>query len=366
MIIPVSRIGFGTGDYFWNSRMSDADKIKLIRIAIDHDITLIDTAAEYGHGISEELVGKAIKGIRECITVATKFSPRNHGYHQVIKSADDSLKRLGTDYIDLFQIHWPNPSVPIAETMQAMVHLVDSGKVKSLGFCNFNYREVEEVFRLQGKEYISSMQNEYNLFERSAEYTGLLDYCIEQSLSFLAYSPLDQGRTAAMSEEQSTVLIDIAENYNMTVPQVIINWITSRSSLTPLISSTKKEHIIENALSIKSKISNGDIGRISSAFLENIHSIPIDEIRVSLSGEYGHDVYQTLEEALGNRFDFSPSPLELSKSMVTKRLLKPVRLVRSTDSKYKYDLIGGRIRFWAWVIAHDGKEPIPSFVRDNI
>ena len=330
------RIGLGTGDYFWNSQISDLEKIELIRVAIDNEITLIDTASEYGLGVAENLVGQAIKGIRESVTIATKFSPRNHHYEQVIKSADDSLKRLGTDYIDLYQIHWPNPSVPLEETFQAMEYLVESGKVKSLGICNFNYGEMEEIFRLDCKEHITSLQNEYNLFERSAEYTGILAYCAERPMSFLAYSPLDQGRTHAMSKKQRTVLSDIAENHNLSVPQVILNWIANGSGATPLISSTKKGHIIENASSLKVSISDPEIAEISNAFKDEIRLIPTDQIRVSLFGEYRHDVYQTLTEALDNKFEYSPSPLELSKSMISKQLLKPVRLIPSTDSKYEY------------------------------
>ena len=364
--VRISAIGFGTGDYFWNSPIEDSQKVRLLQFSMDQGINWLDTAEEYGAGKSEEIVGRAARGRREEVLLATKLSTTHHAGAEVLGAAERSLKRLGTDYIDLYQVHWPNPSVRIDETMASLRVLLESGKVRFIGLCNFTRSGVAQAQDALGDYSIVTLQNEYNLFERTVEYSGLLSYCEEKNITPLAYSPLDQGRLTSMNQEQSDLLMSIATAHGRTTAQVVLRWIVARSGMVAIVRSIQQAHIIDNAASTDFDLSQAEVDLIDRAFLDEIRYVPTHRVRVSADGEWGHDVYQTLDEALGNGHGYSPSPLELSRSMKEGELLKPVRLVPSEANDYDYDLIGGRIRYWAWVIAHDGKVPIPAYVRRDV
>lgn len=364
--VEISAIGFGTGDYFWDNPMEDSQKVRLLQLGIDQGINLLDTAEIYGDGISENIVGKAAKGKRETLILATKLSTEHHARSDVLSAAEGSLRHLGTDYIDIYQVHWPNPSVPITETMESLQALLESGKVRFIGLCNFTKPGLIEAQDALGEANIVSLQNEYNLFERTIEYTGLLSYCADNSITSLAYSPLDQGRLTSMSQDKRALLAAMASDHGRTVAQVVLRWLVSRPGMAAIMRSTKKRHIIENAASTTFDLSEEEIQLIDRAFNEEMIHASTDRIRVSMDGEWNNPVYHTLDEALANGHGLSPSPLELSLSLAGGELLKPVRLVPSTEKGYDYDLIGGRLRYWAWVIAHGGKTPIPAYVRKEI
>src|SRR5215475_7706848 len=163
--VLVPEIGLGTHQY----RAGPGP----IRAAIDHGATFIDTAEIYG---TEPIVAEAIRGRRQEIFLSTKAAPRNFRRRDLISAAENSLKRLGTDYIDLYQLHWPNYLVPIAETMAAMEELVAAGKIRFIGVSNFSEREVERAQAALSKNRIVSNQVLYNLVERTIE-GGLLQFC---------------------------------------------------------------------------------------------------------------------------------------------------------------------------------------------
>ena len=140
-------ICMGTGDFFWDAACSEAKKISLLASGIQHGINIIDTAAEYGNGFSEHLVQKAIKGKRDQLVICTKVSPQNLGFRQLIDSAEQSLRRLGVDIIDILTIHWPNPNVPIEETSDALLQLIEDDKVCTVGLANFTPSQVT-IFKL--------------------------------------------------------------------------------------------------------------------------------------------------------------------------------------------------------------------------
>lgn len=365
--LRIPSIGQGAGDYFWNSNNIDYDqKVALLRKGIELGMNLIDTAEEYGDGMSEEMVGKAIQGIRDRVVVATKFSPQHNGYEDVLVAAEGSLKRLGTDYIDIYQVHWTNPAIPLLGTMAALRHLIESGKVRTVGVCNFSQMELQEAQKHLGEHRIASLQAEYNLFERTPEYSGLLSHCAENNVSVIAYSPLDQGRFASIDSDKLTVLTSIAEKHTRTVAQVVLRWLVSYPAVVAIARTTRERHLIENALATDFDLSGEDMEQIKRAFPFEVIYVPTERLRVSPHGEWDHAVYQTVEEAIENRHGFVPSPVELAGAVEKGEFLKPVRVVPSTDERYDYDLIGGRIRYWAWVIAHGGKLPIAAHVREGL
>lgn len=361
----LAAVGQGTGDGWWNSALDEQTKIRRLQQGFDLGLTFIDTAEAYGAGISEELVGRAIAGRRHEVVVATKFSPEHHARADVLRAAETSLRRLGSDRIDVYQMHWPNPAVPIEETMGALRVLLERGLIRSVGLCNVSVRQLREAQAALGAHRLVSVQTEYNLFERTAEADGLLDSCAEQGLTVLAYSPLDQGRLAAMSPSQREELEAIAARSQKTVAQVILRWLIAHPAVVAISRATQERHLVENAGAMAFDLSEDELHRIREVFPFTIVHIPTDCIRVAAQGEWGRTADQTLEEALANAHGNSPSPAELAEAIRAGDFLKPVRVVPATDSRDAYDLIGGRVRYWAWVIAYGGTRPIPALIRDS-
>ncbi len=198
--LHVSRIGLGTwaiGGTGWGGT-NEEESIATIRAALGHGITLIDTAPAYGFGRSEEIVGKALAaGLRENVLIATKAGlewhdgkiTRNASRDSVMRGAEDSLRRLGTDRIDIYQVHWPDPNVPIAETAAAMRELFEQGIIQAIGVSNFSVAQMEE-FRAVSPLHV--LQPPYNLFERAIE-AEILPYCRKHRIATLGYSALCRG-----------------------------------------------------------------------------------------------------------------------------------------------------------------------------
>ena len=192
-ITPILMGTWQAGKRMW-SGIDDNESIEAIRAAVDAGITTIDTAEVYGQGHSEQIVAKAVSDIRDRLVYASKVFANHLKYEQVIEACDRSLKNLNTDYLDLYQIHWPsgsfgNEEVPIEETMKALNKLVEDGKIRAIGVSNFNRQQLEEASQY-GR--IDSLQPPYSLFWRKIE-KDALPYCIENNISILAYSSMAQG-----------------------------------------------------------------------------------------------------------------------------------------------------------------------------
>ena len=199
--LTVSRIGLGTwaiGGWMWGGT-DDQESVDTIRAAVEPGINLIDTAPAYGFGHSEEIVGRAIaeSQLRSRVVIATKVGLewkngkvfRNASRDRILLEAEDSLRRLRTDYIDLYQVHWPDPLVSIEETAEAVQTLFDQGKIRAIGVSNFSVAQIER-FRRVAKLHV--VQPPYNLFERAIE-TELLPYCRQHGIATLTYGALCRG-----------------------------------------------------------------------------------------------------------------------------------------------------------------------------
>jgi aryl-alcohol dehydrogenase-like predicted oxidoreductase len=198
--LTISRIGLGTwaiGGWMWGGS-DEAESIATIHAAIDHGINLVDTAPVYGFGRSEEIVGKALSSIdRSRVVIATKAGldwsdgqPFRHASRQrIFVEVEASLKRLGTDYIDIYQLHWPDPFTPIEECAEAMLALLQQGKIRAIGVSNFMGLQMQEFRRATR---IHTAQPPYNLFERESE-EGVLPYCFWHGIATLVYGPLCRG-----------------------------------------------------------------------------------------------------------------------------------------------------------------------------
>ena len=338
----------------------DTQQIDALRLGIELGMTLIDTAEVYGSGHSEELVGRAVRGIRKKVFISTKFSPENNGYEAVLRAAEGSLRRLGTDYIDLYQVHWPNPVIPIEEAMRALHKLIRDGKVLHMGLSNFSVPEMKAArLTVQGSDIVSN-QVEYNLFDRFTE-QRILPYCVNESITVLAYSPLDKGRFSV----GDSLLQTIAHRYGKTPSQIALSWLIRQPQVVVIPKASNPAHVRDNAAAADFELSVEDAAEIEKAFSAEPLRVPVDEISVSVQGEGNRKVYQTLEQALHNEYHFTPSPKELADDILKGEPIKPVRLVLVEAATHRYDLIEGRIRYWAWVIAYGGVRPIPALIRQS-
>jgi len=232
--IRLPEIGFGTWNY--------GGGVDPLRTAIEYGACLIDTAEAYG---TEEIVGKAIKGQRDRVFLATKVLPRNFRECDLIAAAERSLRRLGTDYIDLYQLHWPNLTIPIEEPMKGMEKLVDEGKVRFIGVSNFSVRDLIKAQAALAKQRIVANQVRYSLVERTIE-GGLLQYCQKNGITVIAYSPLATGLGNIRAADPKGVVRKVAEASCKSSAQVALNWCISKEEVIAIPKASTVAHVLED------------------------------------------------------------------------------------------------------------------------
>ncbi len=264
----VSEVGMGTYyDPFWVTtaslgwRRGARKKVEAIRAGLDLGISLIDTAEIYG---SEPLVARAIEGRnREDLFIATKVWPNHLHRDDVFKSLSRSLVRLGVSYVDLYQIHFPNPRVPISETMSAMERLIEQGKVLNVGVSNFSLEQVVEANAALKKSQIASVQLSYSLISRQPE-RDVIPYCEREKIAFLAYYPLGHGKLA-----RDPKLAEFANKHSKTRAQVALNWLTSKRGVFPIPRASSSSHVLEDGAAAGWRVEDSDLERMSALFVLN-------------------------------------------------------------------------------------------------
>jgi aryl-alcohol dehydrogenase-like predicted oxidoreductase len=208
--LQISRVGLGTwamGGWMWGGT-DRHEAVATLRAALDQGINLIDTAPVYGFGTSEEIVGEALEGMRDRAVIATKAGLewrdgkiyRNATRARILKEVDDSLRRLRTDYIDIYQVHWPDPLVPVEETAEAMRFLHEQGKIRAIGVSNFSVAQMESFRRVAP---LHVLQPPYNLFERAIE-TEILPYSRVNKIATLGYGALCRGLLSGRMQPNTT------------------------------------------------------------------------------------------------------------------------------------------------------------------
>ncbi len=232
--VRVPEIGLGTWDYHGG--------IEPLLAGFESGALFVDTAESYG---SESVVGEAIRGIREKVFLATKVSSEHFRHRDVIRAADESLRRLGTGRIDLYQLHHPNPGVPIDETMGAMEELVEAGKIRFIGVSNFSLAQLQTAQRAARKHPIVANQVRYSVVDRTIE-SGLLAYCQANGISIIAYSPLSRGLSRILDCDPKGVLAEVARATGRTIPQVALNWCLCKDGVFVIPKGNSVSHVIEN------------------------------------------------------------------------------------------------------------------------
>lgn len=297
----ISVVGYGAweaGGDLWGPNESDERVVEAIHAALDAGMTWIDTAEIYGHGRSEELVGRALAEGRGDVLVFTKVAPRPSGTgfrpQEVRRALDASLKRLGAQYVDLYQLHWPDRSVPIEDTWGAMAALQDEGLARHLGLSNVDRRLVE---RCEAIRHVDSVQNEFSLLQRG-DRNELLPWLVEQRTGYLAYSPLGLGmlsgaisadhrfdqrdfrsgaqgsppryfRRDALERNTRKVerLREVASRAGATVASLALRWVLEQPGVTGAIAGSRNpDHVRENASAGDLRLDPATLGEIDAIF----------------------------------------------------------------------------------------------------
>ncbi len=309
--LPVITFGaWAAGGWMWGGN-ERKDAVEAIRAAYDLGVTAIDTAPIYGQGESEEVVSKAIKGIpRDKVQLLTKYGLRwdlakgdfyfkstdnagkeidiykYAGRESIIQECEDSLRRLGTDYIDLYQIHWPDITTPIAESMEAVAQLIKDGKVRYAGVCNYSAAQMQEA-----EQIISLVSNQvpYSMVKRDIE-TEVVPYCLQQNKSILAYSPLQRGLLTGKMKPGHTfgegdhrsgmyhftaenisrvnVFLEkirpLAESKQATLGQLVLSWTIHQPGITVALAGARNEQqAVENARTAQIRLDQHEIDFIN-------------------------------------------------------------------------------------------------------
>jgi len=262
--IPVLGLGtWGMGGLSTESDARDSESIAALRHGLKLGLRFIDTAEMYGGGHSEEVVAKSVASDRENVFLATKVSAEHLSRDGVLKACASSLRRLQTHYIDLYQVHWPNPRIPITETMKAMEQLVEEGKIRHIGVSNFSVLQTREAQEALSKNYLASNQVEYNLIDRSIE-SELLPYCEKEKITIIAYSPLARGEIS--KRDRWRILDNVASKYGKTRTQIALNWLICKNPVVAIPKAASLEHVTENAGAVGWRLNPEDERAIDLSF----------------------------------------------------------------------------------------------------
>jgi diketogulonate reductase-like aldo/keto reductase len=273
--VEVPIIGQGTwmidGDPETESRA-----IQTLRLGLDLGMSHIDTAEMYGEGHVEELVGKAIAGRRDEIFLVSKVLPSNASYDGTLKGCERSLKRLKTDWLDLYLLHWRG-SYPLSETMRAMEKLVAEGLVKYIGVSNFDVEDLMEAEQVLQTEQIACNQVLYNLRDRGIE-RRLLPYCSKKRIAVVGYAPFGHGNFPSPSSREGKLLIEIGRRHNRTPKQVALNYLTRHPSTFTIPKTTRLERVKENSEGVGWQLAEDEVNAIDRAFPVSPPGTPIGVI----------------------------------------------------------------------------------------
>ncbi|MCP3058499.1 aldo/keto reductase [Myxococcus sp. K38C18041901] len=258
--VPV--LGQGT----WQMEEDDRDEaIRSLRAGLDLGLTHVDTAELYGHGrVEESIVSAAIAGRRQEVFLVSKVMPSNATYAGTLAACERSLKRLRTDTLDCYLLHWPG-SHPLEETVRAFEKLVADGKIRSWGVSNFGVAELEELVELAKPERIACNQVLYHLGERAIEH-AVLPWCEARGIAVVGYSPFGNGRFPRPDSPGGRVLEAVAGAHGVTPRQVALQFLVRRPSLFAIPKASRVAHLRDNAAAASLKLSREELARIDAAF----------------------------------------------------------------------------------------------------
>jgi diketogulonate reductase-like aldo/keto reductase len=235
------------------------EEVAALELGLDLEMSLIDTAEMYAEGGAEEVVHKAVAGRRANVFLVSKFYPYHADRKTLPRACADSLRRLGTDYLDLYLLHWRG-GTPLAETLDVLEQLKQSGKIRDYGLSNFDCGELEEALALPGGADIQTDQVLYNLSRRGIEW-DLVPFCREHSLPLMAYSPIEQGRILGNPQLRA-----VAQRHAATPAQAALAWLLHRPGVIAIPKAATHEHVRENRAALDLSLTGQDCAALDRAF----------------------------------------------------------------------------------------------------
>ncbi len=255
---PMPRLGLGTW-YMGENPRTRQQEVDALRFGIEYGAKLIDCAEMYGEGEAEKIAGEAMAGYRDQLYVVSKFYPYNASRKGVVSACEGSLKRLKTDYLDMYLLHWMG-SVPFEETLEALYLLKSQGKIRDYGVSNLDIDDLEDFCAADGQGLCATNQVLYNLAHREPEW-AVKPFCDKKRMSMMAYCPLDQG--SLMSEP---VLHNIADKHNATPAQIALAWLLHQPGVIAIPKSSTISRVKENLDSAQVVLTGEDIELLNQAF----------------------------------------------------------------------------------------------------
>lgn len=250
----------GQGTWGWAERPERREgEIDALHAGIDLGMTLVDTAEMYGDGAAEELLGSALGGRRDEVFLVDKVLPQHATKQGTIDACERSLRRLRTDRIDLYLLHWRGRT-PLEETLEAFAELVRSGRIRYWGVSNFDPEDMSELARTRGGEGVGTDQVLYNLTRRGVEY-DLLPWCRQRELPVMAYSPIEQGRML-----DSPALRQVAERHDASPAQIGLAWLLRNEGVCAIPRASSRAHVQENHAALRLRLSEQDFAELDEAF----------------------------------------------------------------------------------------------------
>ncbi|UYZ84710.1 aldo/keto reductase [Entomomonas sp. E2T0] len=270
-IIPA----IGQGTWFMGENPSkEMDEISALQLGVELGMTLIDTAEMYANGGAELIVGKAIKHIRNKVFLVSKVYPHNAGKNSAIKACENSLKRLQTDYLDLYLLHWRG-SIPLAETVEVMENLKASGKIKRWGVSNFDTDDMKQLWQITNGKNCAVNQVLYHLGSRGIEY-DLIPWCKDHQMPIMAYCPIAQGGTLRKDLMNNKIVQDIAKAKQCTTAQLLLAWCIRNGNVIAIPKASNKTHVHENAQASTISFNQDELDLLDSIFTPPKHKIHLD------------------------------------------------------------------------------------------
>lgn len=341
----LSSVGFGAGGEFLSG---DSNFKDLLTCALEHGLNFIDTAEVYRDGKSEKLIGEVLGGVeRQSIFIATKISPEHISPNKFLQALENSLIRLNTDYIDLYQIHWPVLPKQLDSCLNLIIKAQSNGLIRHIGFSNCTSNYLDKI--IDNIPNFSSVQFEYSLRDRYAEY-DLLPYVNKKNLTPIVY-----GFFKNLTTSDYHCIENISSKYGISPRAFILNW-AFKKNLKVLITTENKKHLLENIC-----FSKLNVGDEECRQLEAVIPYEMNYIRPSLMKVYeagSAKVYTTLIEAQNNLWGAHPSPRDMAVELTEISIQKPIK-AKLVDGQLF--VVQGSMRYWGWVIAF-GDKPMPVVI----
>ena len=271
--VPV--IGQGTW-YMGENQALHAQEVAALRAGIELGLAVIDTAEMYADGGAEEVVSEAIRGQRDRVVLVSKVYPWNAGGRKIASACEASLRRLNTDYLDLYLLHWRG-DYSLQETVEGMEGLVVQGKIRRWGVSNLDYDDMQQLWQVDGGEQCATNQVLYHLASRGIEH-DLLPWCQQQRLPVMAYCPLAQAGRLRNGLLNHTVVKNIAEARGVTAAQVLLAWVISHQGVLAIPKAASIEHVEQNAAALEIVLSAEELALLDKAYPAPGRKTPLDMV----------------------------------------------------------------------------------------